>query len=174
LLECSGKHLRLRVVRPNDARFILGLRLDERLNRFVSKVDSDIQKQIEWINEYKVRERHGSEYYFIVEDKAGEAQGTVRLYDFIEDSFCWGSWVMKKEAPSYAAIESALLVYEFAFYQLGFMKSHFDVRKENARVVDFHKRFGAEIIDEDEANYYFTFDRASYESIRKRYARFLG
>lgn len=30
-------------------------------------------------------------------------------------------------------------VYEFAFYNLGFNASHFDVRKDNDRVVAFHK-----------------------------------
>ena len=45
--------------------------------------------QVEWIQNYKEREANKLEYYFIIEDKlTKEKYGTVRLYDFREDSFC--------------------------------------------------------------------------------------
>ncbi|WP_180380339.1 hypothetical protein [Campylobacter lanienae] len=48
-------------------------------------------------------------------------------------------------------------MYDFAFYQLGFTQSHFDVRKDNLKAVAFHKKFGAIINSEDDENYYFKF-----------------
>lgn len=66
-----------------------------------------------------------------------------------EDSFCWGSWIIKDSSPSYVAIESALCIYEFAFNTLGFRQSHFDVRKNNVKVVAFHQRCKARIVRED-------------------------
>lgn len=78
-----------------------------------------------------------------------------------------GSWIIKVGAPKTMAIESVLLVYEFGFYQLGYKKAHFDVRKGNERVVAFHLRFGAKIISEDESNYYFNYSEDAYKIIRK-------
>ena len=112
------------------------------------------------------------DYYFIISDWNKKSLGTIRIYDIQEDSFCWGSWILSKDAPSNAAIESALLIYDFAFFSLHYPKSHFDVRKENQRVVEFHKRFGASIVSEDDLNFYFQYDRDAYISVRHKYRRF--
>jgi hypothetical protein len=114
-----------------------------------------------------------TDFYFIIADWHGRSIGTVRIYDIRDDSFCWGSWILSVEAPMSAAIESALLVYDFAFYSLHYKYSHFDVRKENVSVVNFHKRFGAVVTAEDEMNYFFEFSKESYGSIRTKYLRFL-
>ncbi|MBY0525320.1 MAG: GNAT family N-acetyltransferase [Gemmataceae bacterium] len=169
----KGKNIKFRLAEASDAEFILSLRLDEQLNRHISKVSNDLQHQIEWLASYKERERQLSEYYFIIENNAGQAIGTVRLYDFQGDSFSWGSWIMKQGLPPHFAIESAMLVYEFAFGKLGFVRSHFDVRRENLSVIRFHKRFGAEQTREDALNYYFQICRSDYEARRDRYKEFL-
>ena len=171
-MPIESKHTRLRLVEIEDAEFILSLRLNEDLNRFISKVDNNIQRQKEWIKAYKEREQRKEEYYFIVESNKGEKLGNVRLYDFSGDSFCWGSWIIKNGSPIFVAIESALLVYEYAFYHLGFSKSHFDVRKVNKKVIAFHKRFGAKITSEDELNYYFNIRREDYERIKNKYTKY--
>ncbi|WP_236681179.1 hypothetical protein [Campylobacter lari] len=59
----------------------------------------------------------------------------VRLYDFRKSSFCWGGFLIKSGVPFYISIETVLFVYDFAFYELNFKESHFDVRKENEHVV---------------------------------------
>jgi RimJ/RimL family protein N-acetyltransferase len=169
----TGKNIDLRTATPDDARFILALRLDEELTRHISRVENSLQKQYDWLREYKERERLGKEYYFVIQSKVRSNYGTVRLYDFRGTSFCWGSWILNKDVPSSSAIESALLLYEFAFYHRGFERSHFDVRKENIKVVAFHTRFGARIVNEDELNYYFDFSKADYEKTRLKYMRFL-
>jgi len=166
------KHVSLRYATIEDAAFILSLRKDKNLNKFLSPVDSGITKQIEWLAEYKEREKKRIEYYFIVESIDGDALGTVRLYDFKDDSFCWGSWIIIQNAPRFTALESALLVYEFAFYQLDFKKSHFDVRKENTKVVEFHKRFGAKVVGSDEDNFYFKIFKSDYIGNKKKYKKF--
>ena len=168
-----GKNIDLKSATLEDAGFILSLRVNEQLCRHISKVDNDIGKQCEWLNAYLEREKSGKEYYFIIRSKDGYDYGTVRLYDFIGSSFCWGSWILHESSPSYASIESALMLYEFAYYHIGFEKSHFDVRKDNRKVVAFHTRFGAKIVDEDELNYYFHFDKAEYENTRTKYLKFL-
>lgn len=62
---------------------------------------------------------------------------------------------------------------EFGFYGLGFEKSHFDVRKGNDKVIAFHQRFGAKIVDEDELDYFFNFEKNDYEITKEKYRRYL-
>jgi RimJ/RimL family protein N-acetyltransferase len=171
------KNLQLRTAEVRDAEFILALRLDASRNQYLSAVQNDLQAQRHWLVQYKLREQQRLEYYFIIEShpsaSLGEPLGMLRLYDFQGDSFCWGSWILKPGAPVFAAIESALAVYETAFYELGFQRSHFQVRKGNTKVVDFHLRFGARMIRQDELEHHFEFDKTSYEAARQRYKRFL-
>lgn len=171
-IPATVKHIRLRLVVEGDAEFILALRTDTLKSRHLSRVENDLEKQKAWIVNYKKREKAGREYYFVIGDLEGERLGVVRLYDFRGDSFSSGSWLIKDGSPNYTAIESALAGYEFGFYQLGFSRSHFDVRKTNKRVVDFHRRFGALITSEDELNYFFSFSREKYLKIRQRFSRY--
>lgn len=151
----KSKTISLRLVEPSDANFILKLRLDKRYNSFISAVKNDVESQRSWIINYKKDEAEKRQFYFIIERNDGTPCGTVRVYDLKSDSFCWGSWILNEDKTRYAAIESALLVYQFGFDKLGFKKSHFEVMKENVKVIEFHKKFGAKISSEDENNTYF-------------------
>ena len=95
---------------------------------------------------------------------------------FLGDSFCWwwgGGIITIDNTPFCAKIESICCVYEFAPYGLGFLQSHFDVRKENERVVAFHQKFDASIVAEDIQNYYFHFTRQEYEKTTQKYLKFM-
>lgn len=151
----QSKTIVMRLVKEHDAEFILKLRLDLKYNTFLSEVSDNVQSQIDWIKKYKLDEQAGLQFYFIIERLDGTSCGTVRIYDLKEDSFCWGSWILNEDKTRYAAIESALLVYRFGFECLGYKKSHFDVMKENKKVVSFHEKMGAKKVSEDEKNYYF-------------------
>lgn len=162
-MKLENKSIYFRLAQISDAPFIHSLRVDEKYNKHLSKVDDDLAKQISWLIEYKKRESLKKEYYFIIHRKVDDIQiGTVRLYDFIEEenSFCWGSWILNESKTKYAALESAILIYDFAFLQLGYKRCHMDIRKENVKVINFHKRFGVQIIGETEldllGHYYIT------------------
>lgn len=169
----QGRTVALRLVQCSDADFILKLRGNERKNRHLSISATSVAAQVAWLNAYKTREQAGSEFYFIIESLERTRLGTVRLYDIRGESFCWGSWIVIDDAPRSTAIESALLIYQFGFKKLGFSKSHFDVRKDNTRVVDFHLRMGAEKTDEDALNYYFEYSEKAFDEASKRYKRYL-
>lgn len=94
-----------------------------------------MKQQEVWLEKYS---NDSGQVYFIIFNKQGEKVGTVCLYDITNDSFCWGSWILKNGTPSNYSIESALLVYHFAL-SLGFEKAHFDVRKGNGSVWKFQK-----------------------------------
>ena len=127
-IQLKSKNVNLRLVEESDAQFILELRLNDSLNRYLSTVDDNLSKQIKWINNYKKRETQKEEFYFIIENKKNELIGSVRLYDFLENSFSWGSWILNNKKSPTSAIESALLVYQFGFNDLSFQKSHFEMR----------------------------------------------
>lgn len=154
----------------SDAEFILTLRTDPKKSQYLSDTPNDVDKQIKFIKNYF---DNSTDYYFIITDKANNALGTVRIYDIKDDSFCWGSWIIADNAPQNSAIESALLIYDFGFFALHYSKVHFDVRKANVKVVNFHKRLGATIVREDEINFYFEYDKEKYMIAREKYHRFL-
>lgn len=142
--------------REEHSEFIFGLRHDEVLNRFLSAPPKSVDEQRAYISSYRSKESAGSEFYFVIEDHAALKCGTVRVYDIRPDdkpnSFSWGSWILTADKPRYAAVESALLVYELGFDRMKCSASHFEVMKDNVKVVAFHQRFGAEIVGESDGS----------------------
>ncbi|TMP79129.1 GNAT family N-acetyltransferase [Pseudoalteromonas sp. S983] len=167
----NSKTIKMRYVEEADAEFILKLRLDERYNQFLSEVKADLESQKNWIRAYKKDELDKKQFYFIIERLDGTPCGTVRIYGLKDDSFSWGSWILNEDKTRYSAIESALMVYEFGFNKLKFNKSHFEVMKDNIRVVNFHKKFGAQQVSVDNVNYYFSITK---EAVQKSYDKFKG
>lgn len=168
-----GKHILLRTVNVTDSEFIYNLRRDSKKTAYLSKISGTVQDQKEYIRKYKEKERNKQEFYFVIENKEKEKLGLVRIYDIQEHSFSWGSWLIKDGAPSYTAIESALQIYEFGFYTLGFSKSHFEVQKGNDKVLAFHTRFGAQIVDENAQEYFLKITKKTYEVTKLKYRRYL-
>lgn len=173
LSKIEGKNINFRIIEVCDAEFVISLRTDKQKNKYISKIDSNIEKQREWIRSYKEREKNGLEYYFVIELKNGENIGLIRAYDFRNDSFCYGSWVIKNGAPYYVAIESQLMIYDFGFNHLGFKKSHFDVRKENIEVIRFHKFMCAEIVGESELDYYFNMTKNIFDVTKLKFSQYI-
>lgn len=165
-----GKHIDFREITLADAEFVLSLRIDPELSQHISAVEDNVERQRDFIRRYQ---ESLTDYYFIIMDKTTRPVGTIRIYDIQGDSFCWGSWILAKEKPFAAGIESALMLYDFAFFSLHYARSHFDVRKANTRVVEFHQRFGATVVREDADNLYFTYDRAQYMNTREAYRNYL-
>jgi len=173
-MRIIGKNIKLLTAEISDAEFILKLRTQNHKTQYLSQVENDLAKQQDWLKSYKQKEQKGEEYYFVIESQAAEKLGLVRVYDLQPDSFCWGSWLIKDSAPKTTAIESTLLVYEFGFGELNYKNVHFDVRKGNERVIAFHQRFGAKIVDEDELNYYFKYNIEDYLKTKQKYKRYLN
>jgi len=164
-----GQRLVLRLVMPEDATFIHRLRLDPAYNAHLSSVIGTAQDQRAWIERYKTREAAGAELYYLIERREGTPCGVVRLYDIQNDSFTWGSWILNGDKPRLAALESAVLIYRIAFEILGLKRAVFDVRRENIRTLEFHRRFGASETKNNGANIYFEYSRDRYLQDRETY-----
>lgn len=165
----TGSKLIFRNATVDDAEFILSLRTDEKKSKYLSSTSPEIENQIEWLHRY---ENDANQIYFIIENLSREKVGTVRLYDQQGDSFCWGSWIKKDGAPSGFGIESASIIYHFALY-LGFEKAHFDVRKENTAVCQFHQQFGAVVTGQSEHDFYYSIAREEIDKTLCKYKNFL-
>lgn len=173
-MRIIGKNIGLRLAEVSDAKFILDIRSDNKKTRYLSKVDNDIEKQKAWLVEYKKKELNREEYYFIICNKDNVPCGTVRAYDFKGNSFSWGSWLINsKLAPVTAGIESALLMYEFAFYYLCFENCHFEVVSENTKVRSFHEKMGALVSSANRTKTFYKYNKTTYEAIRSKYIRYI-
>ncbi len=164
-----GKTLTFRDAQVQDAAFILSLRTDANKSRYLSVVSGELAEQEAWLVRYA---QSNDQAYFIIEYQDAPI-GTVRLYDPQGQSFCWGSWILHSSRPSQAAMESALMVYAYAVDHLGFKSAHFDVRKGNERVWQFHERFGAVRTAETETDYLYRIEGSAISNSRIRYRRFL-
>jgi len=167
------KSLILRCAEEADAEYILGLRLDPLLNRFLSKTDGSLEQQKKWLRDYKLREAARTEYYFIIQSLNYEPWGTVRVYDICSGSFSWGSWIIPRGKPPSVAVETTLMIYDFAFGVLDCARAHFKVCRENTNVIRFHRRLGARSLLSDETEEYFELSRDEYQTARPALLRIL-
>ena len=149
--------LNVREINEGDAEYIYGLRTDERYSRYLSNVSEGVDAQTRYIKQYLTDSKvERTSCYFILENKqTGLRCGTVRVYNFDGDTFEWGSWILDENRSRYAAMDTVILVYEYGFNVLGFAKSEFEVNKNNVKVISYHQKSGAELIGEDETNFYF-------------------
>lgn len=164
-----GNNLVFKNVQKEDAAFILEIRTDSKKAAHLSKTSNDLKQQEVWLEKYG---NDSGQVYFIIFNKEGERVGTVRLYDIKDDSFCWGSWILKNGTPSSYAIESALLVYHFGM-SLGFEKAHFEVRKGNESVWKFHERFGAQKVEETADAFIYKISLDAIEKSLEKYKKYL-
>lgn len=164
----QSKTVNLRLVEEDDAAFILSLRTDKKYNQHLSQVTGGVAEQAAWIRKYKDDEKNKLQYYFIIERHDGVRCGTVRIYDIRPDSFSWGSWILNEDKTRFAAIESAFLVYTFGFDHLNFEKSHFDVRKENIKVLSFHEKMGAVRTGETELDFLYEISKTSVLAAKEK------
>ncbi len=151
-----------RLVEESDAPFILSLRTDPKLAQHLSATENDLERQISWIRAYKQREATGAEYYVLYENEEHYPLGLVRLYNITAETFTSGSWIVRPGTDEWVALRADLFIFSYAFDELKLNKCLIDVRKENKKVLNYHRRFFSEI-GEDEENIYFEMDRGEYE-----------
>lgn len=145
--DCEEKYgLSYRFVQEKDAEFILRLRTDEKLSRYVHPTPNDIELQREYIKKYKQKEAEGKEYYFIFFYQDNPA-GVARVYHVEENSFTFGSWLFIQNLPYWIPIAGAIIAREFAFETLGkSLELEVDgMHEQNKGVISFSKLLGMTI-----------------------------
>jgi len=132
-----------RFVDERDTEFIIKLRTDSNLCKYIHETTADTDSQLTWIRLYKERERKGEDYYFIF-FKDGKPVGLNRIYCIHDDTFTTGSWVFSSEASFNCCIAASIMVRELAFEQMGMtLEDGYDgVHVDNKKVIKFNKMVG--------------------------------
>jgi RimJ/RimL family protein N-acetyltransferase len=138
-IVAEGHAFRLRPAGFGDSAFILSLRTDPALSRFLHPVSGRLEDQQAWFREYQQR---AGDWYWIIEQLDGTPEGTIGLYGLEADPAHaeWGRWILKP--GSLAAVESVLLMYGVAFSRLGLEWVFCRTLAENRQVVSFHDNCG--------------------------------
>ncbi|MCX2717896.1 hypothetical protein OQH61_09140 [Helicobacter sp. MIT 21-1697] len=154
--KIEGRYINLREAEVSDSAFILSLRIDKKKSQYIHKTQNSLHNQIAYMNRYKSLE---NEWYFIIEDKQGNALGTNSIYptynQFVLDSkLCFyeiGRWIMSDEASFLQVLESDLLTKQVFFetYKLD-DKNVFTTNPKNMSVLNYHLKFGALKVGFDE------------------------
>lgn len=135
-----GEAFDLRPAELADASFIVALRNDPRVTRFIHPISPRVEDQQAWLERYFAR---AGDYYFVITRAgSGAPEGTVGIYehDVTARSAEWGRWVIRP--GSLAAVESALLVYRIAFEVLELEMVYCRTVAANQQVVSFHTASG--------------------------------
>ena len=141
----EGYAFRLRPVEEADASFILDLRSDKELSRYLHPISPDLELQRTFI---RATQANDTDYYFLIERITDQQPvGTIALYniDHPLKQGEFGRWILTHD--SLAALESAYLLYRFAFDTLGLNKVITRTVAENTSVVSFHNSFGSATVE---------------------------
>ncbi len=174
LTRIEGPNLTLRLIQPEDADYVYGLRMNPAYNQHLSQVQGTAEDQRQWIERYKTREADGQEFYYIIERNDGQPCGVVRLYDLDEESFTWGSWILDGNKPAKAALESAVLSFALGFNVLDREFANVDVRIENKHARAFYQRLGMIETSRTQTDIFFIYPRTRFEADRDKYIAILN
>lgn len=163
-LILEGEAFALRPVESSDSEFIVEIRNDPRLRRFINRGAADPEAQQAWLQSYF--EREGDYYFMIVDRHTGAPEGTVAIYDVdaVARTAEWGRWVLRP--GSLAAVESALLTYRVGFERLQLEQIYCRTVAANGPVVAFHDSAG--LVRSGTLHAHVTLDGITYDSIEHR------
>jgi len=162
--------LSLRLVIENDAEFIVELRTNPLLSRYLNPISTDVLEQKEWIRRYKSKEKIGEEYYFIF-SKNEVNIGLERLYNISDGTFTHGSLIFSPDAPFGSSILADIITREIGFEYLEIPLNLFDVKKGNVKVLTYHKTYDAEQIREDQESLFFKLHYSNFSKNKERYLK---
>ena len=165
-LESLG--LEVRLVNEMDVDYILSLRTNKHLTRFIHQTENDRDKQLAWIRHYKKREYEGREYYFIY-FLDGKAVGLNRIYNIFEYYGTIGSWICSPGNDTEISLATYILMFDLMFEHIELDITLFDVRKVNKHVWKLHKMLGAQPVGESDIDYYFTLNKDTYYKNRESF-----
>jgi RimJ/RimL family protein N-acetyltransferase len=168
----NSKLLKFRFVNEQDADFIYELRLAQ--GQYLNNSNFTRADNKKWLSQASVRNIEGIEYYFIISDKK-EDVGVVRVYNINKqnNTFVWGSWILKSGTSPLYPIVSAIMVYDFAFEYLKLNEAILDVRNDNTKVISFHQKTGAKLLQKDDQDTHFVFERNDYIVLKEKYKQYV-
>lgn len=153
--------LDVRLINETDSEFIVALRTDTVLGRFINPTNSSVHEQVNWVRKYKERESAGTDYYFIYSQN-GEPMGVNRLYNITKTEFTGGSFVFKRNCPFEIPVLATLIQLDIAFNMLGKELMYGDVRLDNHKVLKFHKLLHVEFTNQSDIDQFIRYRKETF------------
>lgn len=164
--------LQVRLVNEEDAEYIVSLRTDSRLGKFLNSTQNDVENQKKWIRDYKRREEIGLDYYFIYLHK-GQRIGVNRIYNIHGKTATSGSWICSNDLPYELPLLTVMIVREIFFDVLGLEIDLFDIRKNNKKVIKMHLLLGSHSIYENEIDVFHYITKNDYIINKAKFLKYL-
>lgn len=143
--KLEGKYVNLRSVTEDDAEFILDIRNDPQISKYLPPLNVTVEQQKQWISKQRADK---DSYYFIIETPQGNVIGTISVYNIIDNhaesgrSCCIGE--------PYHSIEASALLTDFTFKTLNLDYTIIWVYEENKAVISLNQSLGCEWVDKGE------------------------
>ncbi len=171
----SFKHynLEVRLVEQVDCEYILNLRSNPKLGKYLSSTPNDIEKQIQWIKNYKIREKQEKDYYFIYLHE-GNKIGVNRIYNINGKTATSGSWICSPNLSFEIPLLTVVIIREIFFEILELEIDLFDTRKNNYKVIKMHKLLGAHKIHENDLDVYHYLTKNDFLENKKKFLNYIG
>ncbi len=142
---CDRYGIHCRLANENDSEFILSLRTNERLSKYMHYTDNDIELQRNWMRAYEERRNLGIDYYFIYFFN-NIPFAVNRIYDIENNHGTGGSWICAPGTLPEVSMASLILMRDFLFEDLGLEYDLFDVQEGNKQVRKIHLMLGAKML----------------------------
>jgi len=165
--------LNIRLVNEDDADFIVELRSDPKLGAFLNPTQNDVERQKQWIKEYKKREEQGLDYYFIYLNN-GERIGLNRIYNIKGQTATSGSWICLPNLPFEFPLITVVIIREIFFEILGLQIDYMDTRKDNRKVIKMHLLQGAKEISSNEIDVFHILTKEAYGVNKEKFMSYIN
>lgn len=163
----------IRFVEEEDASFIVKLRNNPSLSRYLNSTSVNIDDQVNWIRNYKIKEKNNKEYYFIIFEN-GIRKGLYRLYNINNVSITIGSWLFDSCEYKYLPILTDLLMWDIVFYGLNKPVILFETHKGNRSVIQYINLKKSFLYNEDELQFWYLLKSSDWEASKMNVMTFFG
>ena len=163
LCKRVGPNLTLTLVGLEDVNYIHTVRTDQHLNKYLSQTVGTVEDQRKWVQNYKYREKAGTELYYVIKRHDGIRCGLVRLYEISAHSFAWGSWILDHNKTEKAAWESSILSLQIGFELLKLDLCKIEVRNDNHKARFIYDRLGMKIVGSNNFKLFLEYSRKDFQ-----------
>lgn len=170
------KNLFLKEVDTNDVNYILKLRTDKYLSKFLNPTSNDKKKQLLWLKKYFERRKKKEEFYFIFQIKKKKIYknlGFARIIKIDQNTFHFGGWILQNNTSPWIALECCISIYIYAFELLNYKRCLLWIHHKNSIVINYHKSLGAKYLKKDDKEVFFTFTKNKFDKLKNKFKFFL-
>ena len=134
----EGQYVDLKACTEEDAEFTRAIRKNPDFVNCFPPLDNTLEEQRAWIRHQRNKE---GDYFFVVWDKNGNRIGTISIYGINGKHAESGRLAIKGSNP-FQALEAQILIFRFAYGNLGIECIDGYIFADNERAIRYNKQFG--------------------------------